>query len=106
MFVPLSVLRALLTDHLIKTELAPLTSPMFQLYIFFMITDPKTTTKTWGRQVAVAVLVAVMETYFRLAWRDVHSLYHALFTVGPITNLIEIVYERSKARPAPVAPAG
>ena len=31
------------------TELAPITFPMFQLYIFFMITDPKTTPRGWRR---------------------------------------------------------
>lgn len=102
-FVPLSLLRAWWTSHEFETELAPMTSPMFQLYIFFMITDPKTTTKTWWRQVIVAVLVAVTETYLRLRWETVHSLYYALFTVGPITNLIEIVYSRYGSRPAPNA---
>ena len=100
-FVPLSILRTWVTGNAVMTELAPLTSPMFQLYIFFMITDPKSTTKTWRRQVIVAVAVAVMETVLRLAFRDVHSLYHALFTVGPVSNLIEIVSEPSRPRPAP-----
>ena len=35
----------------------------------------------------VAVLVAVAETVCRLAFKDVHSLYHALFTVGPFLLL-------------------
>ncbi len=55
-----------------------------------MITDPKTTMHGWRRQVVVAVLVAVAETALRLGLRDVHSLYHALFVVGPLTNLYEI----------------
>ncbi|MFO0844886.1 MAG: hypothetical protein U0797_21235 [Gemmataceae bacterium] len=91
-FVPLSYLRSLWTGDRFLTEVAPITSPMFQLYMFFMITDPKTTTKGKWSQTLVVVLVAVMETVYRLAFRDVHSLYHALFTVGPITNLIEIAY--------------
>ncbi len=89
-FVPLAFLRSYVTGHPWQTEIAPLTSPMFQLYIFFMITDPKTTMHGWRRQVVVAVLVAVAETALRLGLRDVHSLYHALFVVGPITNLYEI----------------
>ena len=91
-FVPLSILRSFATGHSSLTELAPMTSPMFQLYIFFMITDPKTTTRTKRRQIIVAVCVAIMETVYRLAFRDIHSLFHALFTVGPIANLIEIFY--------------
>lgn len=95
-FIPLAFLRSAVTGHPWQTELAPLTSPMFQLYIFFMITDPKTTTRTRTRQTIVAMLVAAAETFFRLAFQDVHSLYHALFTVGPIANLIEIYVDRKK----------
>lgn len=100
-FIPLSLLRSWIDHHEWLTELAPITSPMFQLYIFFMITDPKTTTKSKWSQSLVAVLVAIMETVYRLVFRDVHSLYHALFTVGPIANVIEIVYlsRRRQCRP-------
>jgi hypothetical protein len=102
-FVPLTAFRSMWTGHEFLTELAPITSPMFQLYIFFMITDPKTTTKTRWSQVVVVVLVAVMETFLRVAFRDVHSLFHALFIVGPISNVIEIAYDwnRKRSLPAP-----
>ncbi len=83
------------------TEVAPITSPMFQLYIFFMITDPKTITRGWRRQVLVAVLVAVAESFYRVAFRDVHSLYHALFTVGPAASLIELLFDPA---PPPTSP--
>jgi hypothetical protein len=89
-------------------ELTPITSPMFQLFIFFMITDPKTTTKSKWSQTVVVLLVAVMETVYRVAFRDVHSLYHSLFTVGPLANVIEIAYFRLKggaAKEAGPAPA-
>jgi Na+-translocating ferredoxin:NAD+ oxidoreductase RnfD subunit len=102
-FVPLAFLRSFVTGHPWQTEIAPLTSPMFQLYIFFMITDPKTTTRGARRQVAVAVLVAAMETILRLAFKDVHSLYHALFIVGPAANLVEIHADRQKPRSATAA---
>jgi hypothetical protein len=78
-------------------ELGPVTWPMFQLYIFFMITDPKTTTRARWSQNAVVVLVALVETGLRLAFRDVHALYHALFIVAPVTNLAELVWDRRKA---------
>ena len=35
--------RHLVTGHPFLAEVAPITGPMYQLYIFFMITDPKTT---------------------------------------------------------------
>ncbi len=99
-FVPLAFLRSAVTEHPWQTELAPITSPMFQLYIFFMITDPKTTVRGRRNQIVVAVLVAVAETVCRLGFHDMHSLYHALFIVGPAANLVEIYADRSRRRAA------
>jgi hypothetical protein len=96
-FVPLACVRSAVTGHPWQTEVAPITSPMFQLYIFFMITDPKTTVRGRWNQVLVAGLVAVTETAFRLAFKDVHSLYHALFVVGPTALLVELGAARLRA---------
>jgi hypothetical protein len=89
-FIPLAFLRSYATGNPWQAELALITWPMFQLYIFFMITDPKTITQRRWTPCLVAILVGVVETILRLAFRDVHSLYHALFIVGPISNLVEI----------------
>jgi hypothetical protein len=88
-FVPLALFRAAVTGQPWLAEVAPVTWPMFQLYIFFMITDPKTTTKSRGSQCLVVVLVALVETILRLL-EDVHALYHALFIVGPISLAVEM----------------
>jgi hypothetical protein len=96
-FVPLAFVRSFVTGHPWQAELAPVTWPMFQLYIFFMITDPKTTTRARWSQNVVAVVVALVETVLRLAFRDIHSLYHALFIVAPVTNLVEIVADGHRA---------
>jgi hypothetical protein len=91
-FVLLSFVRSAVSGERWINEVAPLTGPMYQLYIFFMITDPKTTTRTKARQCAVAVLVAVVETVFRL-YEVVHAPYYALFVVAPVTNLLEIWWD-------------
>ena len=78
-----------------QTELAPITSPMFQLYIFFMITDPKTTVRTKRGQMETVVVVAAVEAAMRLM-QFVHAPYYALFIVGPAANLIEIASDRKK----------
>jgi Na+-translocating ferredoxin:NAD+ oxidoreductase RnfD subunit len=70
-------------------EIAPITGPMYQLFIFFMITDPKTTVHGRRAQMFVAFLVAFAEHILRLAG-NIHAPYYALFVVGPITNLVEI----------------
>ena len=103
-FAILSFLRSSVTGHPWQTEIAPMTSPMFQLFIFFMITDPRTTTRGWKSQTFVAVLVAVMETVFRLVFKDVHSLYHSLFVVGPAANLVEIYFDSRRARTTAAVP--
>ncbi len=104
-FLLLSIVRSAITGHEWLTEVAPGTGPMYQLFIFFMITDPKTTTKRKWSQCAVAVLVAVVETILRL-YEEPNAPFYALFIVGPITNLIEILWDsrRKAARPA-IAPA-
>jgi Na+-translocating ferredoxin:NAD+ oxidoreductase RnfD subunit len=94
-FVLLSLLRSAFTGHAFLAEVAPITGPMYQLFIFFMITDPKTTVRTkWG-QCLVAFLVAVMEMILRLA-ENVHAPYYALTIVGPIAVVIEIWWAERK----------
>jgi hypothetical protein len=130
-YVPLAFLRSFATRNPINlnrfelfglplvlpvtAEVAPVTWTMFQLFIFFMITDPKTVTRTRKRQCLVAALVAVTETALRVVFRDdIHTLYHALFIVGPIASLIEIRYggkpkgaaAATGAGPAPAPSAG
>jgi len=99
-------IRHLVTGHPFLAEAAPLTGPMYQLYIFFMITDPKTTVHGKRAQCVVTVCVAAMEAALRLM-QFVHAPYYALFIVGPIANLIEIAYTRAASRQAvpAVAPA-
>jgi hypothetical protein len=102
-FIPLSFLRSAVTGNTLASEMAPITWPMFQLYIFFMITDPATTTKKRWSQCLVAILVAVMDTIIRLTFREVHALYIALFIVAPISNFIEILLTPKAKKPAPAA---
>jgi enediyne biosynthesis protein E5 len=104
-FVLFSVVRAAVTGHPWPAEVAAITGPMYQLFIFFMITDPKTTVHPKWAQCLVAFLVAAMEAVLRLC-QFVHAPYYALFIVGPIANLVEIAIARraaARARTAPVA---
>ncbi len=107
-FVPLAFLRSYLTGRPWQAELAPVTWPMFQLFIFFMITDPKTITRGVRSQCLVVVLIALTETALRLVFEDVYSLYHSLFIVGPLANLVAIWWaarQRKAAQPAAVPTA-
>jgi enediyne biosynthesis protein E5 len=94
-FVLLALVRSLVTGHAFLAELAPITGPMYQLFIFFMITDPKTTVASKRGQVIVVVLVAVVEALLRL-FEVIHAPFYALFLVGPCANLVEILWTRRR----------
>ena len=94
-FIAFAAVRAAVTGHPFLAEAAPITGPMYQLYIFFMITDPKTTVRTKQGQMLVVFLVAATEAALRLL-RFVHAPYYALFIVGPIAMLIQIQSDRRK----------
>jgi Na+-translocating ferredoxin:NAD+ oxidoreductase RnfD subunit len=100
-FVILSFVRSLITGHSFLAEVAPITGPMYQLFIFFMLTDPKTTVKPRWAQCVVAGMVAVVEMILRLA-ENVHAPYYALAITGPAANAIEI-YLSGKRRAANAA---
>jgi enediyne biosynthesis protein E5 len=99
--------RTLFTGQTFWMEAAPITGPMYQLFIFFMITDPKTTTQRKWAQMTVAFLVAAMECALRL-WAPTliasHAPYFALTIMGPTSNLIEI-YLQWKAKKAALVEA-
>jgi len=103
-FIAFALVRALVTGHPFLSEVAPITGPMYQLYIFFMITDPKTTVRSFRGQCVVAFLVAAVEAGFRLL-QFVHAPYYALFIVGPTANLVEIAMDRRRRTSPATAPA-
>jgi Na+-translocating ferredoxin:NAD+ oxidoreductase RnfD subunit len=99
-FILFSALRSVMVGDSFLAEVAPLTGPMYQLFIFFMITDPRTTVKSARGQCLVAFLVAVAEMVLRLA-DNIHAPYYALSIVGPAAMAIEI-WRRSRAPAARV----
>jgi hypothetical protein len=96
-FVALAFVRTGFTGHAFLTEVAPITGPMYQLFTFFMVTDPKTTTRTKWSQILVVFIVAVVEAILRLN-KVVYAPFYALFMVGPTAMLIEIYLDRRKGK--------
>ena len=71
-----------------QAALAPITGPMYQLFIFFMVTDPKTT--------VAAEMGASRRRHHRRDRGDalrlseiVYAPFYALFLVGPVALLVE-----------------
>src|SRR5688572_21038436 len=87
-FLLFSFVRTAITGSPWLANVAPITGPMYQLFIFFMVTDPKTTVRPkWG-QCLVAFIVAFVEMVLRLN-EVVYAPFYALFLVGPAAMLIE-----------------
>jgi Na+-translocating ferredoxin:NAD+ oxidoreductase RnfD subunit len=95
-FFLFAFLRSWITGDPVLAEIAPITGPMYQLFVFFMITDPKTTVRTRTGQCIVAFCIALAEFILRLD-QVVYAPIFALFFVGPVANLIEIWWDSRKA---------
>jgi Na+-transporting NADH:ubiquinone oxidoreductase subunit NqrB len=98
-FLLLNGARAAAFGQPLLPELAPITGPMYQLFVFFMITDPRTVVRGRRRQMVVAVLIALMETLIRLASDEGWPLptafnaapaILALATVGPVAKFLDL----------------
>ena len=98
-FLLLNSLRATVLGLPVLPEIAPITGPMYQLFIFFMITDPRTIVHGRRRQIMVAVLIAVMEMLIRFAsdqgWPlpvafNAAPAFLALAMVGPVAKWIDL----------------
>ena len=98
-FLLLNTVRATLLGQPVVPEIAPITGPMYQLFVFFMITDPRTVVRGREKQIAVAVLIAVTETLIRFAADQAWALptgvtaapaFYALATIGPVAKWLDL----------------
>ena len=106
-FLLLNGARALALGQPLFPELAPITGPMYQLFVFFMITDPRTVVKGRRPQIVVAAIIALVEMVFRLlsdrgvpmpiAFSADPALL-SLALVGPIAKWLDL-----RRAPAPAA---
>jgi len=96
-FFAFAFLRSWITGHPWRAEIAPITGPMYQLFVFFMVTDPKTTVRSKTGQCVVVFLVALAEMLLRLN-EVVYAPLYALFIVGPAAMLIDIWLESRQAK--------
>jgi Na+-translocating ferredoxin:NAD+ oxidoreductase RnfD subunit len=102
-FIALAFLRAWITGDPWQSEISPITGPEYQLFIFFMITDPKTTVRSKLWQCVVAFCVALVEFFLRLD-QSIYAPLYALFMVGPTAMLIEMwANSRRSSMSAPAA---
>ena len=98
-FVLFAFLRSWIVGDPLVSELSPVTGPEYQLFIFFMITDPKTTVRSKLGQCMVAFCVAAMEMVLRLRY-SIYAPLYALFLVGPAALLLESWWTARRLKPA------
>jgi len=98
-FLAFAFLRSWITGDPWRSEISPITGPMYQLFVFFMITDPKTTVRSKKWQCVVVFLVAFVEMLLRLN-HVVYAPLYALFLVGPLAMLIEIFHAKAPSQAA------
>ena len=116
-FLLLNSLRAAALGQPVLPEIAPITGPMYQLFVFFMITDPRTVVRGRRRQIVVAVVIALVESLIRFGsdqgWPlptafNVAPAFLALALVGPVAKWLDLRRAgRQTTAPAPsrAAPA-
>jgi hypothetical protein len=96
-FLFFSWVTSLITGNSWSATVAPITGPMYQLFIFFMVTDPKTTVRSKSWQCVVVFLIAFVEMILRLN-QVLYAPFYALFIVGPIAMLIELSMAGSRGQ--------
>jgi Na+-translocating ferredoxin:NAD+ oxidoreductase RnfD subunit len=87
-FLLLALVRSEITGTPWLATVAPITGPMYQLFVFFMITDPRTTVSDTRWQCVVVFLVAVVEMILRLN-EVIYAPFYALFLVGPTALMVD-----------------
>ncbi|HLA13595.1 MAG TPA: hypothetical protein VJZ25_01105 [Gemmatimonadaceae bacterium] len=104
-FLLLNTVRAAALGQAVFPEIAPVTGPMYQLFIFFMITDPRTVVRGRRQQIAVAISIALMETLIRLAADyglplptafTAAPAFLALAIVGPLAKWLDLRHSSSR----------
>ena len=109
-FLILNGARALVLGQAVLPEIAPITGPMYQLFVFFMITDPRTVVRGRRQQILVAILIAIVETLIRFmadgGWLmptgvTAAPAFYALAIVGPIAKFLDLRRARKPVTSTP-----
>lgn len=86
-FIVLALMRNRIVGGPLLAELAPITGPMYQLFVFFMVTDPRTTVSTRSGRIIVVAIVALVEAMMRLAGDFQLPLLRPFYVSPPILAL-------------------
>ncbi len=111
LFATLAWVRTLFNGHPFRAEFGPITGPMYTLFVFFMVTDPRTIVSGRAKQLWVLLWIALLECAIRMAV-DAELLsgesalavapgMYALFFIGAPALWLELrAKQRQKVVPA------
>jgi Na+-transporting NADH:ubiquinone oxidoreductase subunit NqrB len=88
-FIVYAFLRSWITGSPWQSEIAPITGPMYQLFIFFMITDPRTTGALENRAMHRRIRRGVAGNGAAVESERLRAVLRTFF-VGPTALLIEM----------------
>jgi Na+-translocating ferredoxin:NAD+ oxidoreductase RnfD subunit len=86
-FLLFSFVSSRITGNAWLATVAPITGPMYQLFVFFMVTDPRTTVSTRRGRMIVVAMVAIVESIMRIAGDFQLSLLRPFYVSPPILAL-------------------
>ena len=86
-FIVFALIRNAIVGGPVLAELAPITGPMYQLFVFFMVTDPRTTVSTRRGRIVVVAIVALVEALIRLSGDFQVPLLRPFYVSPPILAL-------------------
>lgn len=86
-FIVLALIRNAIVGGPLLAEVAPITGPMYQLFVFFMVTDPRTTVSTRKGRLIVVATVALLESLIRLAGDFQLPLLRPFYVSPPLLAL-------------------
>lgn len=104
-FIVFAFFRSLIVGDTFLAEVSPLTGPMYQLFIFFMMTDPPTSVSTKRGRIIVAILIAAMEFVLRLG-HLIYAPFYALFLIGPIAKYLDLRFGKGQVNKQVAVQAG
>jgi len=115
LFALLAWVRTLFNRQRFAAELGPITGPVYTLFAFFMVTDPKTIVTGRVRQPGVLLLIARLECALRMAVEmellsgdsplAIAPAMYALFILGAPFSWLDLRAQRNARASLSYAPA-
>lgn len=90
-FILFAVARSYYLNVTLTWVFMPLTGPSFFLFVFYMLTDPRTTPNTTNGQISFGILLALIDAIFRLNRNKYAPILSLFIMCGTYPSLIQLL---------------